>query len=223
MLHLCWLIGEYTSNSITTHFLVPPEILRDYHEALEIFAYERMSITKAKNEDFSENNSNNESISSTNSDFSTRLMLILISSMAKLAARWPPLISRVLLCLSKISNHRGFEEIVVTRANECLSLLKFPRFDPSIQTILKKSAFFFFDCFFFFFLSTALLLQFWMPLGDLANNSHILMIILRYRFLFFHHYLSKNNLCIHFYQLKKDEKITSICTYRFQTKLVKFE
>ena len=137
VLHLCWLIGEYTSNSITTHFLVPPEILSDYHEALEIFAYERMSITKAKNEDFSENNSNNESISSTNSDFSTRLMLILISSMAKLAARWPPLISRVLLCLSKISNHRGFEEIVVTRANECLSLLKFPRFDPSIQNNLR--------------------------------------------------------------------------------------
>jgi hypothetical protein len=50
VLELCWLIGEYSSDSLTTSAF-PSEIIATiishYHDILELFAYERMSLSKA--------------------------------------------------------------------------------------------------------------------------------------------------------------------------------
>jgi len=125
-------------------------VLNDYHEALELFAYERMfvlffffftvffcsqlsnrSLVKLEGSDmyFGSGPKVEQKLSKNGFDlFTTRLMLVVISSLAKLAARWQDLASRVLLCLAKIMRHQHyFDPIVLIRANECMQLLKFPR------------------------------------------------------------------------------------------------
>ncbi len=63
-----------------------------------------------------------------NPTYTTRLMLVVISALSKLAARYQPLTSRVLLCLAKILKHQhDFDKTVINRANECITILKFPR------------------------------------------------------------------------------------------------
>jgi len=57
--------------------------------------------------------------------FNTRLMLILVSSLTKLAARWHPLASRVVLCLAKLLRYKPyFHPSVIERTHHCLALLK---------------------------------------------------------------------------------------------------
>ena len=149
-------------------------VLNDYHEALELFAYERMfvaccefyrdclllfvftnnqthnepskkkkkkrSLVKLEGSDmyFGSGPKVEQKLSKNGFDiFTTRLMLVVISSLAKLAARWQDLASRVLLCLAKIMRHQHyFDPVVLVRANECMQLLKFPRWATSTSFLL---------------------------------------------------------------------------------------
>jgi hypothetical protein len=125
---LCWIVGEYTSNSLIA---ITPDVLNDYNEALELFAYERLSLIKlgiSRVDDTTGSKSSSES-KSVDVQYTTRLMLVIISALSKLAARWQPLTSRVMLCLAKILRHDEYmDETVITRTNECITLLKFPRY-----------------------------------------------------------------------------------------------
>jgi hypothetical protein len=102
--------------------------LREYHEAIELFTYERLSLAKADAKDFV---------------FQSRMMLTLVSCLAKLAARQQHLLARVVLCLSKVpkqkmmqffflkkiqvlGTHGCFHESVYTRVRECITLLRSP-------------------------------------------------------------------------------------------------
>ena len=88
ILNLIWAVGEYASSSITPE--CNPEVLVEYHESLETFAYERMAFVQSS------------SISTTPSAalegeklYATRVMLVVVSALAKLAARWQDLASRL--------------------------------------------------------------------------------------------------------------------------------
>lgn len=131
----CWIVGEYTSTSVNSN--ITPEILNDYYEALELFAYERMSLVKLGLEP---GLGTNNSSKSNDQDYITRLMLVLISALSKLASRWHPLSSRVVLCLAKILRQQQyFHPVVITRANECIALLKFPSIAAAIFDATHKT------------------------------------------------------------------------------------
>lgn len=55
-------------------------------------------------------------------------MSVLVGTLSKLATRWPPLISRVVLCFEKFDQRYrdSFHPSVHRRVLECLNLLKFP-------------------------------------------------------------------------------------------------
>ncbi len=103
-LNLCWIVGEHAR-------LCSADTVRQYHEALELFTYERLSMARADAPDVV---------------FQSRLMLTLVSCLAKLAAREQHLAPRVMLCLSKVVATRVFVEAVYTRARECVLVLKAP-------------------------------------------------------------------------------------------------
>jgi len=122
ILTLCWLIGEYSS--VQLDFRCTNRVQNDYHEALELFVYERMSLVKMG---LTSVESSIKAAASTTDVYLTRLMLCIISSLTKLASRSQDLSSRVLLCLAKIMRfHEYFHASVLKRANECMQLLKFP-------------------------------------------------------------------------------------------------
>jgi len=172
-LTLCHIIGEYTS----THFCpeITSTIFSDYHEALELIAYEKIntmkmealsnasssSLTQTPNSlgFIQQINNSNSLISSSSSSFQSIVestinnnstntmnnqilqshqynvttMLILISALTKISSRWPDSTSRVILCLMKIIGyHQYFDPQVIQRANECISLLKYPSFAASL-------------------------------------------------------------------------------------------
>jgi len=72
------------------------------------------------------------------SSYDNALMSVLAGTLSKLATRWPPLISRVLLCFEKFEQrYRGsFHPSVHQRVTECLNLLRF----PSIASAVFDSA-----------------------------------------------------------------------------------
>ncbi len=80
-LNLCWIVGEHS------HVCSDSSVLREYHEVLELYTYEQLSLAKTDARDFV---------------FQSRLMLTLVSCLAKMAARQQHLVARVLLCLSKV-------------------------------------------------------------------------------------------------------------------------
>lgn len=106
---MCWIIGEYASKIVTDDTI---DILNDYHETLELFAYERMSLVKLGLSNIDESGKKiflfiyfynilasidqkkmcfmeefNESMKNSHRHYITRLMLIVISSLTKLAAK----------------------------------------------------------------------------------------------------------------------------------------
>lgn len=120
VLHLCWAIGEYCSPNLVPECTV--DVLSEYDDALELFAFERMSL-----------GTSGPSPTSDESTFENMLMSILLSSLTKLAARWPPLISRVSLCLEKMERYQSvFHPAVMTRASECLRILRYPSIAAAI-------------------------------------------------------------------------------------------
>ena len=143
---LCWIIGEYANTNLVSSCTDP--IIKEYHEKLEYFSYERISIVKNNITNiahlsttpppsfapfdpiFNETAVRKETTRKTSSqlrEYTTRLMLIIISSFAKLAARCPELSSQVTLNLQKILlDCSHFDELVVQRATECMTILKYP-------------------------------------------------------------------------------------------------
>jgi len=162
VLSLCWVVGEYASPTVTEK--CTPQIITEYHETLETFAYERMSFAKLGLVDHPASASSSLSLSASSSSsfslpstlqqqqqvsitdatsgnnktpkndvYTTRLMLVIISALAKLAARWQDLASRVLICLAKMLREgENFHPSVAQRANECIQILKFPSIASAI-------------------------------------------------------------------------------------------
>lgn len=152
ILTLCWLVGEYASSSVS--HLCTPRIVAEYHEVLETFAFERMSLAKMELTDpdaafFMSSASavpaalatSAEPLSAERLDeeraeekaYSTRLMIIVISALAKLASRLQDLGSRVIICLAKVIKQKEcFHASVHQRAHECIQILRFPSIASAI-------------------------------------------------------------------------------------------
>eukprot|EP00026_Physarum_polycephalum_P015439 Phypoly_transcript_16120.p1 GENE.Phypoly_transcript_16120~~Phypoly_transcript_16120.p1 ORF type:complete len:285 (+),score=15.57 Phypoly_transcript_16120:47-856(+) len=151
-LALCWVVGEYASPTINP--IITNEIIADYHEALELYAYERMTNVKLAKSGHSDTSQSQAPVPLSPllphmkpprhtpthcykpldlGVFTTRLMSIVMSCLAKLAARSQDLTSRVVLCLLKVVEYQQyFDPIVSTRANELITLLKFPSIAAAI-------------------------------------------------------------------------------------------
>jgi hypothetical protein len=119
-LALCWVVGEYTS--VVVNPSITANVISDYHEALELFAYERMTSVKLIKSGLAQvapiplmtpvsplisllpvlANPLTSSIENKVQTFNTRIMLIVLSSLAKLATRCQDLTSRVVICLLKV-------------------------------------------------------------------------------------------------------------------------
>jgi AP-5 complex subunit zeta-1 len=124
ILTLVWLVGELAD---PVQRQCSPELLNEYHEVLELFIYERSSYVRA-GEDASP-------------DATTRLMIVLQYAVAKLAARFPDLASRVMLCLAKVIRDGDyFDPIVIQRASEAINLLKFPSVASAILASSSSSS-----------------------------------------------------------------------------------
>ncbi|EGC39537.1 hypothetical protein DICPUDRAFT_74957 [Dictyostelium purpureum] len=160
-LSLCFIIGEYTSPFLCGLNNVSSQIFSEYHETLELITYEKINTIKMDSTMNNNSNSNNFSsntnnlnylnilnINSNNNNnnlnsgmdvnqlqqqYNINIMLILMSSLTKIASRWPDATSRVVLCLMKIVGyHQYFDPQVIQRANECISLLKYPSFAAAL-------------------------------------------------------------------------------------------
>ncbi|XP_065898353.1 AP-5 complex subunit zeta-1-like isoform X2 [Dysidea avara] len=113
-LHTVWLIGEYASSSYDSRCTT--RVLVKFHECLESVAYEVSMTMQTPGQQ---------------GKFSTRLMLVLMGSLAKIASRCQDLIPRVLLCLNKIVQHeqqleQAERRVMLTRASELVNILKMP-------------------------------------------------------------------------------------------------
>jgi AP-5 complex subunit zeta-1 len=127
VLHLCWLIGEYATPTITN--LCTPNIINDYDEALELLAFERMAQSAS------------EECGPEGKRYNDTLMSVLISSLAKLAARYTPLVSRVSLCLLKLDRYRPyFSPAVISRMEECINILQVPSVAAAILDARHKTS-----------------------------------------------------------------------------------
>ena len=146
ILTLCWIVGEYTNLSVNA--TCTSQVIHDYHEALELFNDERISVVRLgiKNiaslsaqpgQSFAPHDplANHAGASSSVDDAAehlsavntARLMLVVINSLSKLASRCQDLAPRVVLSLTKLVQHQQyFLPIVAQRAEECRRILKFP-------------------------------------------------------------------------------------------------
>ncbi|XP_046855730.1 AP-5 complex subunit zeta-1-like [Xenia sp. Carnegie-2017] len=130
--NLVWIIGEYASNKYDVRY--DNSCVIKFHEIIESVTYELASRTNAD--------------SKLQKDYCTsRLLCILMSTLAKLASRCPDLIPKVILCIRKVSKQRADvcveqaeKATVMNRARELISLLNIPSVaqlilspDPSIK------------------------------------------------------------------------------------------
>ena len=124
VLNLCWIIGEHT-NPTTLKNYDAGDVLRSYHEALELFTYERLSFVKLGINQISESLNEVRVMGPNKHDvYASRLMLVLIAALSKIASRQQPLVSRVVLCLSKVLHHKDYMYPAVARkARESIRLL----------------------------------------------------------------------------------------------------
>ncbi|KAN0032960.1 hypothetical protein ACTFIV_006902 [Dictyostelium citrinum] len=77
-----------------------------------------------------DNDNNSEKLQE---QYNINIMLNLISSLTKIASRWPDATSRVVLCLMKIISYQQyFNPQIIQRANESISLLKYPSFAAAL-------------------------------------------------------------------------------------------
>lgn len=116
---VCQLLGDVASPR-ALGALCTAELLADLHDALELLAYERITLARLAH-------------SSAAAETSARLLLLLVSALAKLAARSQLLASRVVLCLSKVvKEQEHLLPAVVRHAHECIQLLRFPSIAPAV-------------------------------------------------------------------------------------------
>lgn len=150
VLSFIWAVGEFANGTLVNGG--GKEVIFEYHEAIELFAFERTSfaklgITNAANLSASPQRSyapfdpmhgetssaehiigvNGAATSPLADEHTTRLMMTVVNTLGKLASRWQSLSSRVVLCLTKIVQHREYFHASVLRwASHWLMLLKFP-------------------------------------------------------------------------------------------------
>ena len=139
-LHCCWLIGKYASAN-----KVQVAVITDLFEALETIVYERLFIISGSGNPVSTEDeirspriAANDSVqleaaqsaietttAHVGNQYPTRLMHVLISTLAKLGACISDLAPRAQLCLAKVlSTSTGFHYSVRNRAKELVRLLK---------------------------------------------------------------------------------------------------
>lgn len=120
ILHLIWAIGEYVSCEFEEYDL--GKVFTRYDEALELFAFEHMSNSIAITQE-----QTTKDFTTKNQVFNTRMMLVIISTLTKLASKWQPLKTRVKLYLEKyLTNAQYFHPSVIQRTKQCLNMLKHP-------------------------------------------------------------------------------------------------
>jgi AP-5 complex subunit zeta-1 len=125
--HLVWSIGEYTHLGYDSRWT--SSLLVELFETLEPVTYE-----VALNLHYQR-------------DYSTRLVLVLMSSLAKIASRCQDLIPRALLCLNKIvqlgkdsSADSHTQQTLLIRANELVNVLKIPSIASAILSPAPHSS-----------------------------------------------------------------------------------
>ncbi|XP_045212843.2 AP-5 complex subunit zeta-1-like [Mercenaria mercenaria] len=116
---LVWAVGEYTSATYSANCTA--ETVGQMYEMLELLTYEVISITG--------------SVPASQAPYTVKLVSTLMSAMAKLASRCQDLIPRAILCLTKVAKQhksdvldKEEQEILLTRAQELINLLKLPNF-----------------------------------------------------------------------------------------------
>jgi hypothetical protein len=168
---LVWIVGKYANPNVVDSCTY--QVMADYDEALELLAFEKMSILSMEMSESSFKSSSVESNSSLmpkswkeykkaqqdarsrqnasstkppQGSYSAiqeaqltptaRLLLILSSSLTKMASRCLPLASRVKLCLAKILRYPKTQAppaSIIRWAHHCLNILKFPSIAASIM------------------------------------------------------------------------------------------
>ena len=137
-LHCCWLIGKYASANKNQ-----VGVITDLFEALETIVYERLFIVSGSGNpvhgtdesqkfhmpvNSSGQRAGTEAVTTAvnmGNQYPTRLMHVLISTLAKLGACISDLAPRAQLCLAKVlSTSTGFHYSVRDRAKELVRLLK---------------------------------------------------------------------------------------------------
>jgi len=94
----------------------------DHAQAIELVIYERLTWVKTASTD------DPKAIT-----FATRLLLAVVSTLAKMAAHWPDLLPRVRLTLVKVLKHREYvPNSVIQWTTERLQLLRYPRYAESV-------------------------------------------------------------------------------------------
>ena len=123
--HVVYVIGEYTSSKYDER--CDNSYIIKFHEAVESVTYE-LALTMNDETNIQE-------------ICSSRLVCVLMSTLAKLASRCPDLIPKVILCINKVSKLRSDicidqaeRESLLIRASELISLLKLPNIAPLILT-----------------------------------------------------------------------------------------
>ncbi|XP_050391533.1 AP-5 complex subunit zeta-1 [Patella vulgata] len=120
--NLVWCVGEFCS--VQHSELCTADLIAKYYGLLEAVTYETSGILVASNN---------------TSDITPKTLSCLISALAKLATRCQDLIPRAILCLTKVAkqhidNTEDPEggEILVTRCQELINILKLPNFASMI-------------------------------------------------------------------------------------------
>lgn len=97
-----WAIGEHAS--VVSDPRCTSDVLVLYHEALELFAYEVNAVTSQQKSVSSASASSltGNALSDDATEYTTRLMTVLMTALAKIASRCQDLTPRVQLALTKI-------------------------------------------------------------------------------------------------------------------------
>ncbi|KNC54951.1 uncharacterized protein AMSG_12329 [Thecamonas trahens ATCC 50062] len=114
---LTWAVGQYAAPETSPSFT--SEVLDDLHSTLQVMVFEHIA-SAAQGRDVL-------AALGFEPDVLNRLMYILISALAKLAARYQTLTPSVTLCLTKlISKADLFDPYVISAASQHIRLLQFP-------------------------------------------------------------------------------------------------
>ncbi|XP_052766199.1 AP-5 complex subunit zeta-1-like [Mya arenaria] len=116
---LVWAVGEFLSTAYSPD--CSAEVVGQMYETLELLTYEVIGVTG--------------STPAASAPYSVQVVSYLMSTLAKLASRCQDLIPRAILCLTKVARqHRSDvvatedQEILFTKAQELINLLKMPNF-----------------------------------------------------------------------------------------------
>ncbi len=106
----------------------------NYHESLELIIYERLSMAKLGIAEISESRAQ-ITAANTGDDAvnASRLLLVMVGCLSKLASRDQSLAGRVALCLSKVLHYEAyFLPAVAQRARQSIRLLR----EPAVAAML---------------------------------------------------------------------------------------